>query len=131
MYYVYRFYDHTNGLLYIGRANNPGRRLAEHLAEAPFWNDVCVMTLERYPTLEEAVAAETRQIQDEEPIHNQIHNGKIHARSLDPGADALLPIGRRARRPYRYGADKAERRVRLKAEGVLVDIKPTSLLKST
>lgn len=67
---LYRLYDATNCLLYVGVAGNPGRRFEQHRADKPWWGDVAHATLEHHPSRDDALAAETAAIRTENPRHN-------------------------------------------------------------
>jgi predicted GIY-YIG superfamily endonuclease len=67
---LYRLYDNTDALLYIGIAGNPGRRFEQHRTEKPWWGDVTRITLEHHPTREDALEAELAAIRTENPRHN-------------------------------------------------------------
>jgi predicted GIY-YIG superfamily endonuclease len=64
---VYRMYSSDGTLLYIGCTYNVPVRLRGHIAWLP---QVASITLEWYPNVDEALAAETQAIRDENPIYN-------------------------------------------------------------
>jgi predicted GIY-YIG superfamily endonuclease len=70
---LYRFWDDTGDLLYIGITGRINHRLTEHSRKAWSWTATKV-TLEWYPSVAEALAAETAAIQAEDPHYNI--NGK-------------------------------------------------------
>jgi predicted GIY-YIG superfamily endonuclease len=67
---LYRLHDAKGGLLYVGIAGNPGRRFQEHAATKAWWEQVCWVHVEHYPTRPEAEAAETKAIKTERPKYN-------------------------------------------------------------
>lgn len=67
---LYRFYSATGQLLYVGITNNPGNRFTQHQQDKPWWHDVAGISVERFDTREEALAAETRAIAVEHPLYN-------------------------------------------------------------
>ena len=129
IHYVYRMYDKGNRLLYIGSANNPGRRMAEHLAQAPFWRDVVNIGIEEYPNIDLALEAERLQIQNEEPVHNKIHNGRAirkREQAENTGQSAAVAKKPTSKSKRGWAAEKEEIRARLVAEGVLKIERPVS-----
>lgn len=69
---VYRFYDHTGRLLYVGMAGNFHSRWLEHRRTQPWWRSVdhSRTTTDWHDTREDAKAAETRAIRNERPAYN-------------------------------------------------------------
>lgn len=72
---VYRLYDDSGGLLYIGCADDPEVRFEQHLSKS-WWRSVSRTSLEWYDTRTEALAAEAAAIADEAPEWNVVHNKK-------------------------------------------------------
>lgn len=66
---VYRFFDKTGALLYVGITHNPGSRWSGHTSRA-WWQDVANTSIEPYPDRASAQAAEKRAILDEQPRYN-------------------------------------------------------------
>jgi len=69
MHAVYRMYDHSGRLLYIGMSGRAGRRFDEH-AKKRWFPLVSTITLEWHDTHAAAVLAEKRAIADEQPRYN-------------------------------------------------------------
>jgi predicted GIY-YIG superfamily endonuclease len=67
---LYRLYDDSDALLYIGIAGNPGRRFEQHRRDKPWWGQVARITLEHHPTRDKALTAETEAIRTEHPRYN-------------------------------------------------------------
>jgi excinuclease UvrABC nuclease subunit len=67
---VYRLYDATGILLYVGCTTNLDRRLKRHAATKPWWPDVAHMVAQSFNVAEEADWAERIAIRDEDPKHN-------------------------------------------------------------
>lgn len=67
---LYRFFDRTGGLLYVGRTTAPSKRWAAHERKAPWFPDVASMTREVYPDAEAVDLAERTAIATEGPLHN-------------------------------------------------------------
>jgi predicted GIY-YIG superfamily endonuclease len=72
--YLYRLYDHTDQLLYVGISKSAIHRLYDHLTEQPWGDCVAKQTVERYDTRQEALDAEKAAIEYESPLHNVVHN---------------------------------------------------------
>ena len=77
---VYRVFDASDGLLYIGVAKNFGLRWAKHAAVKPWWPDVQRQTVEWYPDRESALAAEEAAIRTEKPRHNVVYTPQQYRR---------------------------------------------------
>lgn len=69
---LYRFFDASGVLLYVGITDNPSKRWNEHAISkrATWWSTVAKKTLEWYPSRDAADAAETQAINVERPLHN-------------------------------------------------------------
>lgn len=67
---LYRFFDASGQLLYVGVSNNITRRWTQHQAIQPWWFDVVTASVEHYETRGEALEAELTAIRQESPIHN-------------------------------------------------------------
>jgi predicted DNA-binding transcriptional regulator AlpA/predicted GIY-YIG superfamily endonuclease len=68
---LYRMYDASGTLLYVGISNRPLDRKGQHKSHQPWWTEIVSMTLEHYPTRQEALTAETRAIVGECPRYNK------------------------------------------------------------
>jgi predicted GIY-YIG superfamily endonuclease len=68
---LYRFYDATGTLLYVGITADPGARWRSHARGKPWWHEVRGVSLETYPDRASVLAAETRAIAVENPRHNK------------------------------------------------------------
>jgi predicted GIY-YIG superfamily endonuclease len=71
---LYRFRDEHGGLLYVGIAEDPDRRQAEHATRKAWWPEVFDHTVEWHPTRELALVAEAAAIRTERPRYNIQHN---------------------------------------------------------
>jgi hypothetical protein len=67
---LYRFFDQNGRLLYIGITCNPGARFNSHRLSKTWWNEIASITLERFSTRNELMAAERSAILSELPLHN-------------------------------------------------------------
>jgi hypothetical protein len=70
---LYRHYDSSNVLLYVGITNNPLTRFRQHgWADEVWWPDVAYTTYERdFSTRIELENAETKAILSEKPLYNK------------------------------------------------------------
>jgi predicted GIY-YIG superfamily endonuclease len=72
---LYRLFDATDRLLYVGITNNPDFRLYEqHAKEKPWWGDVDQQRtrIVWYDDRPSALRCELAAIHDEKPIHNVV-----------------------------------------------------------
>lgn len=83
---LYRFYDATGALLYIGLTADPGARWQSHAREKPWWHEVRGVSLETYPDRATVLAAETRAIAVENPRHNKQRPTLASKRTKAPSA---------------------------------------------
>lgn len=68
---LYRFYDKTGRLLYVGISGNPEPRWRSHETIQFWWTDVVRKELVWLPTRAKARAAETRAIRREKPLYDR------------------------------------------------------------
>ena len=71
---LYRFYDTSGDLLYVGITADPVSRWRSHRGEKPWWHEVTNITLEVHPDRDTVLAAETIAIATEKPRYNIVHN---------------------------------------------------------
>jgi len=89
---LYRFYDATGTLLYVGITADPGSRWRKHAQEKPWWQQITSITLETHPTRAAALEAERQAILAEKPVHNVVHNrGTREAPRAVPQLDRIAP----------------------------------------
>ena len=118
--YVYRCFDGSGGLLYVGMTNNLVRRIRTHQRSQWIW-DVEALTAETYPDRTTAAAAERLAIRTENPRWNVkqslaersalLEHWQIEATRYKPewpchSEDEWLALGQRLRRltwPIQYG----------------------------
>lgn len=67
---VYRMFDAEGALLYVGCTAQWPLRLDQHRVGRPWWQDVATVTIESFPSREDALDAESRAIEVEHPLHN-------------------------------------------------------------
>ncbi len=68
---LYRFYDVSPRLLYVGVTDSPAVLWGQHAATSPWWPEVAIKTIEWYPTRQAALDAEDAAIAAENPVHNK------------------------------------------------------------
>lgn len=73
---LYRHFDRTDVLLYIGITVNIGHRTTSHMKKR-WWKLVAHTSYEIYPTRAAALAAERDAIKAEKPLYNDQHNDMI------------------------------------------------------
>lgn len=86
---LYRLFDETEQLLYLGISADPGKRFAQHRSDKPWWGDIRSMTVQPMPSREAALEAEREAIKDERPLHNVVHNERIASAAEDVSDSAF------------------------------------------
>lgn len=69
---LYRFFDATGRLLYIGATVDVIQRIEQHEKTAAWWPEVDERQIERFDSIGEARLAEAHAIHSERPIYNKI-----------------------------------------------------------
>lgn len=69
--YLYRFFDSTQQLLYVGITQDLTKRRNEHKRTKVWWHEVASESFTKHVTREEAEAAEKSAIRDEQPRYNR------------------------------------------------------------
>lgn len=67
---LYRHFDTDGRLLYVGVSLSTVARLSSHMCESKWSGQIASITIERFPTRQEALAAEAAAIKLERPAHN-------------------------------------------------------------
>lgn len=67
---LYRHFDDMGTLLYVGVSLSSVNRLGQHKDHSHWFNRIATQKIEHFTTREEALAAETKAIQDENPTYN-------------------------------------------------------------
>lgn len=67
---LYRLYDASGDLLYVGIAGNPGRRFEQHAKDKPWWALVSYCQLEHFDSRPAAASAERQAINRDAPRFN-------------------------------------------------------------
>lgn len=78
--YVYRFYDITDQLLYVGITSNLRKRFGQHQVNAGWWGRAERCTMEPCVNRAEAFWIEAMAIHQEEPEFNAARTGRDHHR---------------------------------------------------
>ena len=79
---LYRFYDRSDVLLYVGITVDPGARFKKHGGDKSWWGQVDRIGIEHFATRKEALEAERKAIKEEQPLHNVVHNEFVQAESI-------------------------------------------------
>jgi len=74
MHVLYRFYDRSDHLLYVGITNNPAARFKQHEHGKDWWDQVASITLEQHASRQALMDAERAAIIAERPTHNVVHS---------------------------------------------------------
>tara|TARA_R110000822_G_scaffold163776_3_gene304020 strand:- start:268 stop:726 length:459 start_codon:yes stop_codon:yes gene_type:complete len=67
---LYRHYNTTGILLYVGISLSAIKRLSEHAIQSRWFNQIAVIKIEKFETKEEAQLAEKQAIEQEAPLFN-------------------------------------------------------------
>lgn len=67
---LYRHFDAEGRLLYVGISLHPIARTKQHTAVSKWAEQIANVTIEYFPTRKEAMEAEVRAVQGENPAHN-------------------------------------------------------------
>ncbi|GII24284.1 GIY-YIG nuclease family protein [Planosporangium mesophilum] len=86
---LYRFWDRTDVLLYVGITADLPQRMGDHRTDKPWWSQVARVTVEHFDTREAALKAETESIREERPLYNVQGNILVHAPSNEGVEDAV------------------------------------------
>lgn len=68
---LYRLYDESGDLLYVGISVRPFQRVKEHRGDKEWWTQVASQTFTHYHTRDEAADAELEAIRTEHPRYNK------------------------------------------------------------
>jgi Arm DNA-binding domain/GIY-YIG catalytic domain len=74
--FLYRFYDPTCDLLYVGQSMPIIKRFKKHATEKAWWKEIYQIIIEPFATREEALEAERVAIKTEHPKYNIIYNNR-------------------------------------------------------
>ncbi|WP_235738952.1 hypothetical protein [Nocardioides alcanivorans] len=73
---LYRHFDSSGALLYVGISGRPELRAEQHRTRSPWWRFVSRSEVAWLSSRREAEAAERAAIQGEEPVFNRTHNAR-------------------------------------------------------
>lgn len=108
---LYRMYNQSGALLYVGMTLNPYGRFRGHRIDKPWWHEVDTIKLERFADRPAVLAAERRAISTEEPLYNLVHQPRADARPFD------VCTGRRAGQTDQMNV-RVERELRAQARAI-------------
>jgi predicted GIY-YIG superfamily endonuclease len=74
---LYRCFDASGAVLYVGVTSQPWQRIAAHRSTSPFGSQIHRVDLCWFDSRAEALAAELAAIAEHRPIHNQADNPDI------------------------------------------------------
>lgn len=69
---LYRYFDASGDLLYVGITNSVGRRWDQQAQQQPWWPSSSRQTVDWYPTRGAAETAERAAVQTEKPLYNSL-----------------------------------------------------------
>lgn len=81
---LYRFYDRTDVLLYVGVTADLPKRMKNHQKEKPWWLQISTIKIEPYETRAEVFEAEAEAIRTENPLYNSTHNTFVAMAPVSP-----------------------------------------------
>lgn len=84
-YILYRWWDASGRLLYVGKSISLYSRISQHRNRSGFFNEATTMTIERLESAEQLAAAEMQAIKKENPLFNIAggrHRPTLQTRSL-------------------------------------------------
>lgn len=105
---LYRFFDHTGQLLYVGITMDPAHRWRKHRAEKPWWHHVASITIETHETRQAVLTAEARAIRRERPAHNVVHAAQPPHASPPPKPHQPMPAPIEGDYEHRKAMESAE-----------------------
>lgn len=105
---LYRLYDDTDALLYVGIAEDPRERWSQHAADKSWWPEVTRRDVEWIANRADAERTEREAIMSEKPRYNRTHAiGEMssgEAATLFAEYKAATETERRLREPMREAA---------------------------
>jgi excinuclease UvrABC nuclease subunit len=69
---LYRWFDQTGTLLYVGVSGSLHKRVKQHEKSAEWFTEASFMTVEWFASRAEVERAERRAISQEKPLHNKV-----------------------------------------------------------
>ena len=74
---LYRHFDKDGRLLYVGISLNSVSRLSQHKNVSRWYDQIVRIEIERFPSRKEALEAEAKAINEENPVHNTAIDGRV------------------------------------------------------
>jgi predicted GIY-YIG superfamily endonuclease len=117
---LYRFFDRTDVLLYVGITMDLPARVGQHQKDKPWWVEVHHISVEQFESRSAALAAEERAIKEEGPLYNSTHNQLVSSSadlirtavgSKRDYADHLLHVQCSGPEEYEEWLDKARQEI--------------------
>jgi predicted GIY-YIG superfamily endonuclease len=90
-HFLYRLYDRTDALLYIGITNDPKARFKHHRRHKDWWPDVdqSKTRIDYFASRSAALDAEAKAIKTENPLYNDQHNLTVDTPTRMAAAEAV------------------------------------------
>lgn len=107
-HWVYRLFDKSGTLLYVGLSSDPDRRFEHHMLCRDWLAEIDHHTVTPYPNWEQGAAAEQKAIETERPKYNRHFVPTIVCPKCGGQKDHGPPYCKACRREY----DRAYRRKR-------------------
>lgn len=101
---LYRFYDNTSLLLYVGVTSDPDRRWSQHEETKEWWPQVASKTVEWCASRPEALDKERIAIRIEKPLYNHQNSVSPILAQIEPQRLNEVPNG--TWRPYEFMANE-------------------------
>ena len=89
---LYRFYNSSGVLLYVGVTNDPPRRFGDHRKAKEWWSEVARINLEMFAGRDELLRAEIEAIKIEHPLYNLTYNTENAQRVRCPNCGCSLTV---------------------------------------
>lgn len=87
---LYRHFDKSGRLLYVGISYTAISRLVGHRSNAHWFDEIVRIEIERFQTREAAAKAELEAIKNEKPLHNLWTNTKKGPSARSPEKQAII-----------------------------------------
>lgn len=91
MHYVYRHYDKDGALLYVGCTHEWTNRTMDHRKFSKWWSAVVRLEIERFADKSDALKAEKKAIENENPSCNVTHNRVRKSVAREEASPAAKP----------------------------------------
>jgi predicted GIY-YIG superfamily endonuclease len=88
-FYLYRLFDSSGALLYVGVTINPKTRFYQHASVKDWWKDVDGKRVERFDTAKAASSAERVAIHQESPLYNVAGVSRAYIEYVDRNSPKL------------------------------------------